>query len=114
MKHTHKIPILSLWNWNSHTTESAGLHVQCEHVYVNEFILHFGCPQGLYCFAHVGLSVGPSTKWFPDVNSITRKPRIMIHYWYNDYDWHMSPIDFQVTSSKVKVTLTRNSKIVSG
>jgi len=32
---------------------------------------------------------------------------------YIDHDWQMTPIDFQVTRSKVKV-LTRNSKMVSG
>ena len=33
---------------------------------------------------------------------------------YIDYDWQMTPIDFQVTRSKVKVTVTRNRKMVSG
>ncbi|KAH3891901.1 hypothetical protein DPMN_016011 [Dreissena polymorpha] len=27
---------------------------------------------------------------------------------YIDHDWQMTPIDFQVTRSKVKVTVTRN------
>ncbi|KAH3848171.1 hypothetical protein DPMN_090528 [Dreissena polymorpha] len=31
---------------------------------------------------------------------------------YIDHDWQMTPIDLQVTRSKVKVTVTRNSKMV--
>jgi len=33
---------------------------------------------------------------------------------YIDHDSQMTPIDFQVTRSKVKVTVTRHSKMVSG
>jgi len=32
---------------------------------------------------------------------------------YIDHDWLMTPIDFQVTRSKVKVTVTQNSKMVT-
>ncbi|KAH3751265.1 hypothetical protein DPMN_185818 [Dreissena polymorpha] len=34
------------------------------------------------------------------------RPRIMQLHWYIDYDWLMTPIDFQVARSKVKVTVT--------
>ena len=121
--------------------------------------------EGVYCFAHVGRSVGPSVrppdgfrmitqerlglgswnfigtlimtgrwpllilrslgqrsrsqwleivKWFPDDNSRTLTPRIMKLHRYIDHDSQMTPIDFQVTRSKVKVTVTRNRKMVSG
>ncbi|KAH3804036.1 hypothetical protein DPMN_132312 [Dreissena polymorpha] len=33
---------------------------------------------------------------------------------YINHDWQMTPIDFQVTWSKIKVTVTRNSEMVSG
>jgi len=33
--------------------------------------------------------------------------RIMKLYRYNDHDWQMTPIDFEVTRSKVKVTVTK-------
>ncbi|KAH3697908.1 hypothetical protein DPMN_085420 [Dreissena polymorpha] len=66
----------------------------------------------------VGLSGGPSfglsTRWFPDDNSRTLRPRIMKLHRYIDHDWQMTPIDFKVTRSKDKVTVTRNSKMVSG
>ena len=39
-------------------------------------------------------------------------PRIMKLHRYIDNDWQMTPIDFQVTRSKVKVIVTRNSKMV--
>ncbi|KAH3791361.1 hypothetical protein DPMN_144845 [Dreissena polymorpha] len=52
----------------------------------------------------VCLSVGPSTRWFPDDNSRTLGARIMKLHRYIDHDWQMTPIDFQVTRSKVKVT----------
>jgi hypothetical protein len=78
--------------------------------------------EGVYCFAHVGLSVcryvglsvGPSTRWFPDDNSRTLRSRIMKLHRYIDHDWQMTPIDFQVARSKVKVTVTQPSKMVSG
>jgi len=74
--------------------------------------------EGVYCFAHVGLlvglSVGPSTRWFVDDNSRMLGPRIMKLHRYIDHDSQMSPIYYEVTRSKVKVTVTRNSKIVSG
>ncbi|KAH3885051.1 hypothetical protein DPMN_009038, partial [Dreissena polymorpha] len=38
---------------------------------------------------------------------------IMKLYRYIDHDLQMTAIDFQVTRSKVKVTVTRNSKMVS-
>ena len=60
------------------------------------------------------MSVRPSTRWFPDDNSRTLRPRIMKLHRYIDHDWQMTPIDFQVTRSKVKVTVTRHSKMVSG
>ena len=41
-------------------------------------------------------------------------PRIMKLHRYIDHDSQMTPIDFEVTRSKVKVTVTRNSKMVSG
>jgi hypothetical protein len=62
----------------------------------------------------VGLSVGSSTRWFPDDNSRTLGARIMKLHRYIDHDLQMTPIDFEVTRSKVKVTVTRNSKMVSG
>ncbi|KAH3818278.1 hypothetical protein DPMN_119881 [Dreissena polymorpha] len=43
----------------------------------------------------VGLSVGPSTRWFPDDNSRTLGPRIMKLHRYIVHDWQMTPIDFQ-------------------
>jgi hypothetical protein len=70
--------------------------------------------EGVYCFAHVGLSVCPSTRWLSDDNSRTLRPRIMKLHRYIDHDSQMTPIDFEVTRSKVKVTVTRNSKMVSG
>ena len=64
--------------------------------------------EGVYCFAHVGLSVGrsvgPSTRWLSDDNSRTLGPRIMKLHRYIDHDSQMTPIDFEVTRSKVKVT----------
>ncbi|KAH3878380.1 hypothetical protein DPMN_002270 [Dreissena polymorpha] len=60
--------------------------------------------EGVYCFAHVGQSVGRSvglsTRWFPDDNSRTPKPRIMKLHRYIDHDSQMTPIDFQVTSMR--------------
>ena len=53
-------------------------------------------------------------KWFPDYNSITLMPRIMKLHVYIDHDSQMTTIDFEVTRSKVKVTVTRNSKMVYG
>ncbi|KAH3694676.1 hypothetical protein DPMN_082117, partial [Dreissena polymorpha] len=35
-------------------------------------------------------------------------PRIMKLHRYIDHDWQMTPINFQVTRSKVKVTMTKN------
>ena len=66
--------------------------------------------EGVYCFVHVS----PSTRWFPDDNSRALMPRIMKLHRYIDHDSQMTPIDFQVTRSKVKVTVTKNSKMVSG
>jgi len=60
------------------------------------------------------MSVGWSTRWFPDDNSRTLWPRIMKLHRYIDHDSQMTPIDFEVTRSKVKVTVTLNSKMVSG
>ncbi|KAH3691245.1 hypothetical protein DPMN_193194, partial [Dreissena polymorpha] len=51
-------------------------------------------------------SVGPSTRWFPDDNSRTLGARIMKLHRYIDHDSKMTPIDFQVTRSKVKVTIS--------
>ncbi|KAH3885440.1 hypothetical protein DPMN_009434 [Dreissena polymorpha] len=39
------------------------------------------------------------------------RPRIMKLHRYIDHDWQMTPIDFQVTRSKFKVTLKENKKI---
>ena len=55
----------------------------------------------VYCFAHVGRSVGLSTRWFPDDNSRTLGARIMKLHRYIDHDSQMTPIDFEVTRSKV-------------
>jgi len=60
------------------------------------------------------MSVSPFTMWFPDINSRTLRPRIMKLHRYIDHDWPMTPIDFQVNGSKVKVTVTRNTKMVFG
>ena len=60
----------------------------------------------------VGLSVCPSTRWLSDDNSRTLGPRIMKLHRNIDHDSQMRPIDFEVTWSKVKVTVTRNSKMV--
>ena len=49
--------------------------------------------EGVYCFSHVGRSVGRSG-WFPDDNSRMLRPRIMKLYRYIDHDWQMNPIDF--------------------
>ena len=68
--------------------------------------------EGVYCFAHVGRSVGPSTRWLSDDNSRTLGPRIMKLHRYIHHDSQMTPIDFEVTRSKVKVTVTGNSKMV--
>ncbi|KAH3879106.1 hypothetical protein DPMN_003007 [Dreissena polymorpha] len=43
--------------------------------------------EGVYCLAHVGLSVGPSTRWLSDDNSRTLGPRIMKLHRYIDHDW---------------------------
>ncbi|XP_052260357.1 putative zinc finger and SCAN domain-containing protein 5D isoform X2 [Dreissena polymorpha] len=45
--------------------------------------------EGVYCFAHVGLSVGPSTRWFSDDNSRKLGPRIMKLHRYIDHDSQM-------------------------
>ena len=50
------------------------------------------------------VSVGPSTRWFSDDNSRTLVPRIMKLHRNIDHDSQMTPIDFEVTWSKVKVT----------
>jgi len=47
-------------------------------------------------------------KWFPDDNSGKLMARIMKLHRYIDHDSQMTPIDFQVTRSKVKVTVTKN------
>ena len=60
----------------------------------------------------VGRSVCPSTRWLSDDNSRTLGPRIMKLHRNIDHDSQMRPIDFEVTWSKVKVTVTRNSKMV--
>ncbi|KAH3859998.1 hypothetical protein DPMN_022889 [Dreissena polymorpha] len=52
----------------------------------------------------VGRSVGPSTRWLSDDNSRALGPRIMKLHRYIDHDLQMTPIDFEVTRSKVKVT----------
>ncbi|KAH3810069.1 hypothetical protein DPMN_138455 [Dreissena polymorpha] len=54
----------------------------------------------------VGLSVGPSTRWLSDDKSRTLGPRIMKLHRYIDHASQMTPIDFEVTRSKVKVTIT--------
>ncbi|KAH3867754.1 hypothetical protein DPMN_030889 [Dreissena polymorpha] len=77
------------------------------------------------------MSVLLSTRWFPDDNSRTLRPRIVkLHRYidhdsqmtpidfqvtrimklhrYIDHDSQMTPIDFQVTRSKVKVTVPKN------
>jgi len=46
--------------------------------------------------------------WFLDDNSRTLLPKIMTLHRYIDRDSQMTPIDFQVTRSKVKVTVTKN------
>jgi hypothetical protein len=46
-------------------------------------------------------------------NSRTLALRFMKLHRYIDHDGHMTPIDFQVTRSKIKVTVTRNSNMVS-
>ncbi|KAH3782209.1 hypothetical protein DPMN_160121 [Dreissena polymorpha] len=48
----------------------------------------------------VCLSVGPSTRWFPDDNSRTLGAGIMKLHRYIDHDSQMTPIDFEVTRSK--------------
>ncbi|KAH3822810.1 hypothetical protein DPMN_124601 [Dreissena polymorpha] len=53
--------------------------------------------EGVYCFAHVGRSVGPSTRWLSDDNSRTLGPRVMKLQRYIDHDSQMTPIDFGVT-----------------
>ena len=78
--------------------------------------------EGVYCFADVGRSVRPSvrpsvrlyTKRFPDDNLRTRWPRIMKLQREVGHDLQMTPIDFGVSRSKVKVTGTWRSKTVSG
>ncbi|KAH3852601.1 hypothetical protein DPMN_095113 [Dreissena polymorpha] len=44
------------------------------------------------------------TRWFSD-NSRTLTPRFMKLHRYIDHDWQMTPIAFQVTRSKFKVTI---------
>ena len=46
-------------------------------------------------------SVGLSTRWFPDDNSRTLGPRIMKLHRNIDHDLQITPIDFEVTGSKV-------------
>ena len=86
-----------------------------------KFYHNFLCPPSkkrgyIALLMSVGLSVcqsvGPSTRWLSDDNSRTLGPRIMKLHRYIDHDSQMTPIDFEVTRSKVKVT--RNSKMVSG
>ena len=55
-----------------------------------------------------------AVKWFPDDNSRTLRPGITKLHRDIGHDRQMTPIDFQVTRSKVKVTVTWNSKMVSG
>ena len=69
----------------------------------------------LFCTCRsVRLSVGPSTTWFPDDNSRMLRPGITKLHRGIGHDRQMTPIDFQVTRSKVKFTVTWSSKMVSG
>ena len=71
--------------------------------------------EGVFCFAHVGRSVGRFVhQVVSDDNSRTLWARIMKLHRYIDHDLQMTPIDLQVTRSKVKVTVTSHSKMVSG
>jgi hypothetical protein len=47
-------------------------------------------------------------KWFPDENSRKLTPMIMKLHRYIDHDWQMTPMDFHVTRSKVKVSVPKN------
>ncbi|KAH3769896.1 hypothetical protein DPMN_171177 [Dreissena polymorpha] len=47
------------------------------------------------------MSVGPSTRWFPDDNSRTLRPRIMKLHRNIDHYSQMTHIDFEVTWSKL-------------
>jgi len=49
-----------------------------------------------------------TVKWFPDDNTRKLTPRIMKLHRYIDHDSQMTPIDFQVTRSKVKVSVPKN------
>ena len=51
-------------------------------------------------------------KWFPDDNSRMHMPGIMKFHRDIGHDRQMTPIDFQVTRSKVKVAMTLSSKMV--
>ncbi|KAH3887048.1 hypothetical protein DPMN_011061 [Dreissena polymorpha] len=49
-----------------------------------------------------------TVKWFPDDNTRKLTPRIMKLHRYIDHDSQMTPIDLQVTRSKVKVSVPKN------
>ena len=53
-----------------------------------------------------------AVKWFPDDNSRTLRPGITKLHRDIGHDRQMTPIDFQVTRSKVKVAMTLSSKMV--
>ena len=60
----------------------------------------------VYCFALCGLSVG---KPFPINNLRTHGPMIFKLCVYIGHDQSMASIDFEVTRTKVKVTMTLNA-----
>ena len=75
------------------------------------FYLYYDPPskKSRYIVLHMSVgSVSPSVRP-PDGFRMITQERLGI-----DHDWQMTPIDFEVTRSKVKVTVTRNSKMVSG
>ena len=60
---------------------------------------------GVYGFANVGLSVSRQIRWFPLI--------LFIFHLQIGHDQQITPIDFGVIRSKVKVTVTLNVRMVS-
>ena len=70
---------------------------------------------GVYWNHHVRLSVRlSSTFWFPAHNCFPFTPIIMKLHMQTPHESRMCPIDFEVKRSKVKVTMHKLLKMVSG
>ena len=70
--------------------------------------------RGVYWNHHVRLSVCPSAFGFPAHNCFPFTPIIMKLHMQTPHEARMCPIDFEVKRSKVKVTMHKLLKMVSG